>query len=245
MSKNKSKVETAVQPAPVVPNVVTLKPIQIVQPIEFLQQFNALANSPQMFEEPVAEVEEPVKRKCGIRKVQNFFFVIALLVIVAAVVGYFMLPDFVNQLVARGDLYGSLDFKEWLLADVLLVLGGLAAIVAVVSIVIRWLLHPITCKARKGKRCCAKCEFHKYLWTFTFVGVAAFFVLAFNQVYGLHRVYNYIVIAINDFLSLGMAAVQTDMIPYIAIGAIALLFVIFVIVTLVHSARCRRAAKYA
>ena len=41
----------------------------------------------------------------------------------------------------------------------------------VISFLVRFILHPIGCKARKHKHCCLTCEWYKYLWTVVFVGV--------------------------------------------------------------------------
>ncbi len=83
----KSKKQAA-QAAPVVkPFAVTLKPLEIVQPVAICQTFNSCSSA---WEEP-APVAAPKKKKRGFfRRLFRFLLVVVLLAVVYAVAAYFV-----------------------------------------------------------------------------------------------------------------------------------------------------------
>ena len=82
-AKKQAKAQAAATPV-VKPFSVTLKPLQIVQPVSICQSFNSVSSA---WEEPAAPVETKKKKRRG-RKFFRFLLVLVLLAVAYAVAAY-------------------------------------------------------------------------------------------------------------------------------------------------------------
>lgn len=239
--KSKKTVE-----APVIkPFRVSLNPLNINQPVSVCQTFETVATA---YEEPV--VEAPVVHKCSVKRAQRFWGILALLLIAAvAVFALVLAPDFAANM---ANVWTYVPHGHWKLADWGLFVGLYLGAIICVSILVRWFLHSIGCRAkRRNKRCCRRCEFYKFAWTVIFVGLGSFIGLAYGfaaiNFLGFTALYNNVIEVINLLLASGFNLATLS--PLHVIGAyvviaIVVLFVLFVIITLAHKAKDRKRAKY-
>lgn len=236
MSKNKKAKTAEVKPV-VKPNVVTLKPLNIIQPVSICQTFKTVQTA-------YVEPEPPVIHKCKMKKAQRRWGLLALILLVVTVVlALFVAPDFTAARVAA---FSTLSCGLWTLHDWVLYIGTFIGAVTCVSILVRWIGHSIGCKAkRKNLPCCKKCEFYKFIWTFVFISIVAFLGLSFANVLGYNNVRDNLLEVVTSIFANGFTFAN----PKYFVGAIGLaillgLFVFFVILTLAHKARDKRRAKY-
>lgn len=187
MSKNNLQESEAVQPVEVAPeaevvkpakkpNVVEIRPLHVIQPVEFFQTVNSTAVA---YEEPVAEpvveeapVEEAPKANKKLRRSQGIWSVIA----VVALVAVFVL--FLGNVIKPFSVALKNPVGTWFIdgtvpgAEVYLFLVGYAVAALALSVLIRFIAGCFK------KPTCGGCEFVKFCWTTIFVTIAAFFVFA-------------------------------------------------------------------
>ena len=119
------------------------------------------------------KVKKP-KVKCKVRKVQKFFFVLLVLAAIAVAVcyGLGLLDSVVSYVKAKINYYNTTPVSQWVARETLIrdlaarfgvLFAGLLAVVVVVSFLIRFILHPLGCKAKKQKRCCKADEHIDYI----------------------------------------------------------------------------------
>ena len=243
MAKKNKKVVAAPE---VKPFVVTLNPLNINQPVDICQSFNSVSTA---WEEPVEE-PKPIVHKCSVKKAQRFFGILALLVIAAvAVFALVVNPAFTNNMVG---VWSVQTVELWKTGD-WIVFGGLyVGAVVCVSILVRWFLHSIGCKAkRRNKRCCRKCEFYKFAWTEVILFIGAFVGLAYgfaaNNFLGFTGLYNKVITVINALLANGfnLAALSPfDLKVAYGIAGVGAIIVLLVIFSLGHKVVDKRRAKY-
>ncbi len=227
------------------PSNINLRPIQIVQPVEFQQNFSAFGQGPK-YENPTPEVT-PVK--CNVRRTQNVFFILSLLLFVAAVV-LALVPSPVKDFISsRLDLYNG-PITEWkTVGDIVLLVSTYAVFIALISIIIRWIFHPTRCKAKKGIQCCFGCEVLKYFWTYVLATIvfAALFVLL--GVLGFDQIYNSSMRVINDYLANGLNIAYINglsfkhQLPFYMLIAATVMLLALIIATIAHVVHDKKEAK--
>ena len=238
-SKAKAKAKAAEVKPVVKPNVVTLKPLNIIQPVEICQTFKA-EQCAYVEPEPVV----PVVHKCSVKKAQRFFGILALLVLaLTAVAALVLFPEFTN---ARIVAYSTVSCGQWTRDDWILYIGTFLGSVAAVSILVRWFLHSIGCKAkRRNKRCCRKCETYKFMWTFAIISAAGFLGLAAANLLGFNNVRDNLLEVVNSIFANGFTFTNPKhLVGAMGLGILVAIFVLLVLFSLGHKAKDKKRAKY-
>lgn len=246
MSKNKLQAPEVVQPAEVAPeaevvkparkpNVVEIRPLHVIQPVEFFQTVNSTAVA---YEEPVAEpvveeapVVEAPKANKKLRRSQGVWSVIAVLAIVAVFALFFgnvikpfsaALKNSVGSWFIDGKVPG---------AEVYLFLGGYAVAALALSVLIRFIAGCFK------KPTCGGCEFVKFCWTTIFVTIAAFFVFALLGVSPFGSILDGLLEAF------GGANSPRHQFGIMVFGVCIVLLLLVVVITIAHKAKDKRRAK--
>ena len=233
--------QTVETPKAVTPTVFRLKPLRIEQPIEIIQSVSL--TGPEQPEEPKAAPapapvaapapEAPKKAKCKVRKAQKFWFVVTLLLVAAFAAAFALYAPFYNFLLSLRDSNAANDYAAWTPLNHGLNAGLILFVAFVVSVLVRFILHPFACKTRKGKgNCCKRCERKKFFWALLVFGLAAFALDAF----------------VLKFLSTEKAIaglLAFNMFALIGFGAAALVFILLVITSIAHRRNHKRQAKAA
>ena len=180
-----------------------------------------------------------IKFGCGIRKVQNFFFVLTIVLIVAMVSIYFLNPvvaDFVNTIIYSNSV---LKLNEWILGNYIYAILPLVVGSFLLSIIIRWIIHPITCNAKEGFYCCFGSEFLSYTWTVLIVGVLGAAAFVYTKTLGFDKILES---AINALTS-GVYNEKQIYVVY-CLGLAVVVLVVLIIITIVHSNKMKNKELY-
>ena len=185
-----------------------------------------------------------------------------LLLLVGLGVGYALFQDSINPLIKN---YCTLELKDWIgpdkskhyyfiLTTYGILFGSLFFVALVISFLIRFILHPIGCKAKKHRHCCYKCEWHKYVWTVVFVLAGLVALLGFVKMpnmpgedytlnFGVNKIINKIA-SLYPFTKLNFA--NPEIIVFVVGSVLIVLGLLgLIIATFKHKARCRRNRKLA
>lgn len=257
--KNKGAKNVPAQPVKPEPYKYTFRPVHLETPVEIIQSFHYTSTAKQEFGNAIPEYDAPVavapvekknkkektkKAKCGVRKAQNFFFVLTLLVVAALVAAYFMVADVKNLVDLVLNSNKDLPLNQWESGNYIFAIAPFVVAAFLVSIVLRWLVHPIVCKAKKCKHCCARCEFLKYTWTVLFVGVAGAVALVLTQTLGFDKIYNSALNVVNEVLAGNAINPKQAYTIYCLIASVVVL-VLLIIISIVHKAKDKRRALLA
>ena len=261
MSKKKKAAQEPVQVAKPEPFKYTFRPVQLETPVEIIQSFRYTSTANQEFGNsmpecnvPVAPVEEPKKAKkakkekaprakrgkCGVRKVQNFFFVLTLLVIAALVASYFFvggIKETVEFIVASNNE----PLHKWLSGNYVCAIVPLVVAAFLLSIVLRWLVHPLVCKTKKCKHCCGGCEFLAYTWTVLVVGIVLSVVFVLTRTLGFDKIYESSLNVVNNVLVGNPINTKQAYTVYCLIAS-GVVLVLLVLISIIHAARDKRRA---
>lgn len=238
MSKNNVQTPAVTQPDVEVvkpakkPNVVEIKPLHVIQPVEFFQTVKSTAVP---YEDPVetpvveAPVVEEVKPNKKLRKSQGIWSVIAV-VVFAAVLAVFL--GFIEPL----KLDFSISIGNWFdngqpTLKIYELLGGYALGSLALSVLIRFIAGCFK------KPTCTGCEFVKFCWTTIVVTVVSFLALALLNVS-----------PFDSILEGLLEAFKGDNSPchqfgLIVFGVCAALVVLVVVITIAHKAKDKKRAK--
>lgn len=205
-------------------------------------------------EEIKEEKVEKEKIKCPVRKVQKIWLMIMVVLLAAMGVCYALDVLSVQAFVIeRIDFYCSEPLTKWvtttegfkpyleILYNYGILFGALLFVTLVVSFLVRVLLHPIGCKAKKHKHCCLKCEWHKFVWTVIFIGFGLVALLSFVPLKGYNFGFDKI---LDKLLHLGTLDFKNPETIVLVSGAglFVLGFIILTIVTFVHLSKDNRRA---
>lgn len=240
MSKNNVQTPAVTQPEVEVvkpakkPNVVEIKPLHVIQPVEFFQTVKSTAVP---YEDPVetpvveAPVVEEVKPNKKLRKSQGIWSVIAV-VVFAAVLAVFLgglIPQFAASL--------KVSVGNWFIggtkpgAEVFILLGGYAAAALALSVLIRFIAGCFK------KPTCGGCEFVKFCWTTIFVTVVSFLALALLNVGPFGSIWSGLLEAINGVKS------PRHTFGLTVFGVCVALVVLVFVITIAHKAKDKKRAK--
>jgi uncharacterized BrkB/YihY/UPF0761 family membrane protein len=246
MSENNVETKKPVQPTGEQPVKYTFRPVHLETPVDVIQRFNYASSAYQQFQDQIplnngyettgVETVPTVvqEHKCGIRKVQNFFFVLAVLAILAIFVGFIGIPsiaEIVNQVLSANT---TVQLVDWSLGNYIYAIVPFVVLSFLVSIIIRWLLHPITCKAKKGRHCCFGCEFLKYIWTVLFVGIFGAVALVYTKTLGFDK----ILTSAFNAISSGVFNEKQIYAVY-CLGLAVVVLVLLVIISIAHGKKMR------
>lgn len=240
MSKEKLQNQEVAQPEVQVekpvkkPNVVEIKPLHVIQPVEFFQTVNSTAVA---YEEPVEEpvVEEPVvetrQPNKKLRRSQGFWSLVAVVALVAVFLVFLgdLIPEFTKAL-AR-------PVGNWFIggetagAEVFIFLGGYAAAALALSILFRFIVGCFK------KPTCGGCEFVKFAWTTIVVTVVGFFALALLKVGPFPSILEGLLEAVNGVQS------PRHTFGLLVLGVCLVLVLLVVVITIAHKAKDRKRAK--
>lgn len=221
------------------PYVYTFRPVHLETSVDVVQKYNHYSSAQQHFR--AQDEKEAKKAKCPVKKTLNSLFIITLLIVVALICGYIAFDPLTKFINDRIYVYSTFPLVNWLKGDYVLLFGSFGIAVALISIVIRWILHPFGCKVKKNRHCCPTCEFIKFIWTGMFVGIVLSAIFASKQILGFDQVYLRSVAVINEFISSGFSIAYLStlkpehLLPFICIVLSIVVFIVLVVITFKHS----------
>ena len=200
------------------------------------------AKAEEQSEEVVEEIEKPKKAKkekvekpkkekkvkepkekvhCKVRTMQKVWFVLFVIIVIAGVVGYFttLQPYYLKAISALKDTTGA----SWGPMKTIGVYGAIVLAVVVVSFILRFIAHPVGCKAKKERLCTVGREFVLFLWTAFIVGVSAIVACYFLNVYRVQELINNVLTF--DFASFG----KTAWVVFAVLVVLVVLFIVLII----------------
>ena len=271
MAKKNKAAQTQAAPATPDVVTITFRPVHLETPIEIVQSFNMISSASQEYDENVnfhgqpAPVEEPVKgkkakkekkakkAKCGVRKVQNFFFFLTFLALAGIVALYFMdkaslangatyNETYLGYFLQAFETNALVELHNWTSAHYLNAIIPFVVLTFLLAIVVRWILHPLGCKVRKGKHCCAGCEFLRYVWTVIFVGIILAYLCAITGFFGFNLILESAIKVVNTVLA-GGAINQTQALTIYALMASGAVLVVLLLITLIHHGLDKKRAR--
>ena len=228
------------------PYVYSFRPVHLETSVDVVQKYNHYSSAEQHFK--AQDEKKDKKVKCSVRKIQNVFFALTLLIIIGLVCGYVAydpLTKFVND---RITVHNTVPLVDWLKGDYVILFGSFGITVGLISVIIRWILHPLGCKAKKHKHCCFICELIKFIWTMLIVGVALSIVLVSRKMLGFDKVLNSTVAVLKEFAASGyslgyLASSKIEhLLPFVCIPLSLIVLVGLIVITVKHNIKDKNMA---